>query len=222
MCYSLKLNEFQCQKKFRQKGTLVQHERIHLDLKPFSCDYPSCGKRFRQKAILNQHTRIHSGKLVFIKQVLQMINGEILVDASSQLVYRNLGNNSGTLWPQNVPYPDEIHNEKNQDAKDSLSQLTTNSVFGNSQNEDSPEDSKNGKNAMPLYVRCPICQQEFKQKSTLVQRGCIHIENRPYSCMVVNCGRRFRQQSHLQQVWRFFKKKFKMIFFSYKLKSFLA
>ena len=107
----------------------MQHERIHLDLKPFSCDYPSCGKRFRQKAILNQHTRIHSGKLVFIKQVLQMINGEILVDASSQLVYRNLGNNSGTLWPQNVPYPDEIHNEKNQDVKDSLSQLNSHSVL---------------------------------------------------------------------------------------------
>lgn len=50
---------------------------------------------------------------------------------------------------------------------------------------------------MPLYVRCPICQKEFKQKSTLLQHGCIHIESRPYPCP--DCGKRFRQQSHLTQ-----------------------
>lgn len=50
---------------------------------------------------------------------------------------------------------------------------------------------------MPLYVRCPICNKEFKQKSTLLQHGCIHIESRPYPC--VECGKRFRQQSHLTQ-----------------------
>ncbi|CAH2039345.1 unnamed protein product, partial [Iphiclides podalirius] len=50
---------------------------------------------------------------------------------------------------------------------------------------------------MPLYVRCPICQKEFKQKSTLLQHGCIHIESRPYPCP--ECGKRFRQQSHLTQ-----------------------
>lgn len=41
---------------------------------------------------------------------------------------------------------------------------------------------------MPLYVRCPICQKEFKQKSTLLQHGCIHIESRPYPCP--ECGKR--------------------------------
>ncbi|KAJ3634774.1 hypothetical protein MTP99_007719 [Tenebrio molitor] len=50
---------------------------------------------------------------------------------------------------------------------------------------------------MPLYVRCPICQKEFKQKSTLLQHGCIHIQSRPYPCP--ECGKRFRQQSHLTQ-----------------------
>jgi myeloid zinc finger protein 1 len=50
---------------------------------------------------------------------------------------------------------------------------------------------------MPLYVRCPICQKEFKQKSTLLQHGCVHIESRPYPCP--ECGKRFRQQSHLTQ-----------------------
>lgn len=44
-----------------------------------------------------------------------------------------------------------------------------------------PDVLQQGRNAgMPLYVRCPICQKEFKQKSTLLQHGCIHIESRPY------------------------------------------
>lgn len=61
-----------------------------------------------------------------------------------------------------------------------------------------PDLIQHGRSAgMPLYVRCPICQKEFKQKSTLLQHGCIHIESRPYPCP--ECGKRFRQQSHLTQ-----------------------
>lgn len=61
-----------------------------------------------------------------------------------------------------------------------------------------PDVIQSGRSAgMPLYVRCPICQKEFKQKTTLLQHGCIHIESRPYPCP--ECGKRFRQQSHLTQ-----------------------
>lgn len=61
-----------------------------------------------------------------------------------------------------------------------------------------PDIIQHGRTAgMPLYVRCPICQKEFKQKTTLLQHGCIHIESRPYPCP--ECGKRFRQQSHLTQ-----------------------
>lgn len=70
-------------------------------------------------------------------------------------------------------------------------------IFGNS-GKSLPEVIQQGRSAgMPLYVRCPICQEEFKQKSTLLQHGCVHIESRPYPC--VECGKRFRQQSHLTQ-----------------------
>ncbi|KAG5680976.1 hypothetical protein PVAND_010450 [Polypedilum vanderplanki] len=165
-----------CQKKFRQKGTLSQHERIHLDSKPYQC--PHCERKFRQKSILHQHVRIHS-------------------DASAQLIYMNLGSNQGTLWPQNLPYPDEIRSEKSTNSEKDAVQII-HSIFGNEGLKN--EENRNlQKSSMPQFVRCPICQKEFKQKSTLVQRGCIHIESRPYSCLVINCGKRFRQQSHLQQ-----------------------
>lgn len=69
---------------------------------------------------------------------------------------------------------------------------------GNTSGNMLPDVIQHGRSAgMPLYVRCPICQKEFKQKSTLLQHGCIHIESRPYPCP--ECGKRFRQQSHLTQ-----------------------
>lgn len=78
-----------------------------------------------------------------------------------------------------------------------LQYLNNNNNKGNAKSV-LPDVIQHGRSAgMPLYVRCPICQKEFKQKSTLLQHGCIHIESRPYPCP--DCGKRFRQQSHLTQ-----------------------
>ena len=50
----------ECGKRFRQQSHLTQHLRIHANEKPFTCAY--CSRSFRQRAILNQHIRIHSGE----------------------------------------------------------------------------------------------------------------------------------------------------------------
>lgn len=52
-----------CGKDFRQKSTLLQHERIHTDSRPFAC--ADCGKRFRQQSHLTQHIRIHANEKPF-------------------------------------------------------------------------------------------------------------------------------------------------------------
>lgn len=52
-----------CGKRFRQQSHLTQHLRIHANEKPFPCIY--CNRSFRQRAILNQHLRIHSGEKPF-------------------------------------------------------------------------------------------------------------------------------------------------------------
>lgn len=49
-----------CGKDFKQKSTLLQHERIHTDARPYGC--PECGKRFRQQSHLTQHLRIHANE----------------------------------------------------------------------------------------------------------------------------------------------------------------
>lgn len=166
-----------------------------------------------------------------------------LSDVSPHLIFKN--GHHPTLWPQDMPYPPDEHepkNEQNNGYADDASQGgaesrgcfspdgtgglqyssyfkdpkgVNHSVFGanigslqylnsksstgtNGQKGMLPDVIQHGRSAgMPLYVRCPICQKEFKQKSTLLQHGCIHIESRPYPCS--ECGKRFRQQSHLTQ-----------------------
>lgn len=53
-----------CGKDFKQKATLMQHERIHTDSRPFVCS--ECGKRFRQQSHLTQHVRIHANEKPFV------------------------------------------------------------------------------------------------------------------------------------------------------------
>lgn len=164
-----------CRKSFRQKSHLIQHSRIHYDSKPYPCSFQGCGKSFRQRAILSQHERIHC-------------------DASSHLLYKNVGEN-GTLWPQDLPYPNEIQAKEEETIAEKEQQYPSfaHSVFGNLTEDDyqktetKPDISAQQSN-MPLYVRCPICQVSYKQKSTLLQHGCIHIESRPYPCLFTKCG----------------------------------
>ncbi|XP_046660459.1 zinc finger protein 502-like isoform X3 [Homalodisca vitripennis] len=199
-----------CGKDFKQKSTLLQHERIHTDSRPYGCT--ECGKRFRQQSHLTQHLRIHANEkpfaCVYCERTFRqraILNQHLRIhsDVSPHLVYKN-----GQLWPQDMPFP----SEKEQGYENSDIQCfspdgqfpayfkdakgMTHGVFG--QGKMLPDVIQHGRSAgMPLYVRCPICQKEFKQKSTLLQHGCIHIESRPYPCG--ECGKRFRQQSHLTQ-----------------------
>ncbi|XP_019760763.1 zinc finger protein 768 isoform X6 [Dendroctonus ponderosae] len=244
-----------CGKDFKQKSTLLQHERIHTDSRPYGC--PECGKRFRQQSHLTQHLRIHANEkpyaCVYCERTFRqraILNQHLRIhsDVSPHLVFKN-GINP-TLWPQDVPFPPDEGKEevtstygdgengpndrtscfspngvvgnlqypayfKDSKGRTCLGMLTSgmnHSVFGPGTNfnplqylkqgqgggKGLPDVIQHGRSAgMPLYVRCPICQKEFKQKSTLLQHGCIHIESRPYPCP--ECGKRFRQQSHLTQ-----------------------
>lgn len=204
-----------CGKDFKQKSTLLQHERIHTDSRPYGCS--ECGKRFRQQSHLTQHLRIHANEkpfaCIYCERTFRqraILNQHLRIhsDVSPHLVYKN-----GQLWPQDVPFPQEKDQGQGFDLQQDSQCFSPDSqfpayfkdskgvahgVFGTGNGKTLPEMIQSGRNAgLPLYVRCPICQKEFKQKSTLLQHGCIHIESRPYPCG--ECGKRFRQQSHLTQ-----------------------
>lgn len=50
-----------CSKQFSSKGNLKTHEKIHVDEKPFKCDFNGCGKAFRSNESLRRHRLSHMG-----------------------------------------------------------------------------------------------------------------------------------------------------------------
>uniref|UniRef100_A0A183CIX6 C2H2-type domain-containing protein n=1 Tax=Globodera pallida TaxID=36090 RepID=A0A183CIX6_GLOPA len=66
-CRLLRMHECnQCGKRFKARGGLQQHSKIHINDRPYHCHY--CPKRFTQKSHLDQHERIHTGLKPFTCQ----------------------------------------------------------------------------------------------------------------------------------------------------------
>ncbi|KAL3101824.1 hypothetical protein niasHS_003233 [Heterodera schachtii] len=66
-CRMVRMHECtQCGKRFKARGGLQQHSKIHINDRPYHCRY--CPKRFTQKSHLDQHERIHTGLKPFTCQ----------------------------------------------------------------------------------------------------------------------------------------------------------
>nr|XP_046238316.1 gastrula zinc finger protein XlCGF57.1-like [Scatophagus argus] len=52
------VDSFACATRFGRSGHLQEHDRMQMDLKPFSCSV--CGKRYPRKNSLRTHMRLHS------------------------------------------------------------------------------------------------------------------------------------------------------------------
>lgn len=49
-----------CNKEFASSSNLKRHKLIHLNIKPFRCDFLNCNRSFNQKVNLQQHKKCHS------------------------------------------------------------------------------------------------------------------------------------------------------------------
>lgn len=54
-----------CSRVFPRDKSLNAHERIHLGLRPYICDYPGCTRAFTQSGQLKTHQRLHTGEKPF-------------------------------------------------------------------------------------------------------------------------------------------------------------
>ncbi|KAL1924343.1 uncharacterized protein VTP21DRAFT_7378 [Calcarisporiella thermophila] len=51
-----------CNKSFARRSDLSRHQRIHLNDRPFKCHLAGCGKKFIQRSALTVHLRTHTGE----------------------------------------------------------------------------------------------------------------------------------------------------------------
>ncbi|VDN56713.1 unnamed protein product [Dracunculus medinensis] len=91
-CRLLRMHECQqCGKRFKARGGLQQHIRIHSNDRPYQCRF--CPKRFTQKSHVDQHERIHTGSKPFSCQIC----GRAFRQRSQQLGHEATHANSGVL-----------------------------------------------------------------------------------------------------------------------------
>ena len=70
--YACKFQE--CGKSFETDQGLTLHERIHLGIKPFSCNWPDCSYSSKQFGNVANHVRIHHFKLPPTKKEQERLN----------------------------------------------------------------------------------------------------------------------------------------------------
>lgn len=62
-----------CGKLFKRKEHLVQHMKLHIGLRPFTCNEAGCNKAFSRKEHLMRHIVSHTGKKMFSCDLCQKL-----------------------------------------------------------------------------------------------------------------------------------------------------
>lgn len=62
-----------CGKLFKRKEHLVQHMKLHIGLRPFTCNEAGCNKAFSRKEHLMRHIVSHTGKKMFSCELCQKL-----------------------------------------------------------------------------------------------------------------------------------------------------
>ncbi|XP_073542283.1 oocyte zinc finger protein XlCOF7.1-like isoform X1 [Phyllobates terribilis] len=182
----------ECGKCFKQKGYLLEHQRIHTGENLFSC--LECGKRFTQKLRMLEHQRVHTGEKPF--SCLEC--GKFF--STKPNLFKHQRNHKREkpfscqecemcfTFKADLVQHERIHNEGN-----TLLCSECGKCFTTKWNL--VQHQKVHRGVRPFL--CSECGKCFTTKYNLVNHHRTHTGERPFLCP--DCGKSFTQKVHLSE-----------------------
>lgn len=160
-----------CDKSFYEKVHLNTHMAIHLDDRPFLCDYPDCGKSFKLLQYLTYHQNSHLG--VEAKAKLKRV-GNLFVCSYC-----------GKTLATKLSFEDHIRSHTNEKpfkceiCSKAFARLLTMKVHMRVHTNEKP-------------YQCTICFQRFKQDSHLKSHYLTHQTDKKFSCSICDFSTKYK------------------------------